>query len=74
MSRTFSCTGDLVAPGCGHINANLWDRTRRFNFGGRLPVQELVKAASGEVEELCTILQHEGVAVRRPQAAPITNV
>ena len=47
-----------------NVNSEWWDFFEK-NYGKSFPKEHLKKATE-EIEELCNILQHEGVIVRRP--------
>ncbi|TTP59341.1 Glycine amidinotransferase, mitochondrial [Bagarius yarrelli] len=50
-------------PVCSH---NEWD-TLEEKYGGQTFPEEHLKKAITEIEEMCNILRHEGVIVRRPE-------
>ena len=58
------------------VKAYTYEDTRSFfeQFGGKSFPNEHVKQAQAEVEELCNILRHEGVTVRRPDIMNYTEV
>lgn len=51
------------------LQANTYEKYWPFyqQHGGQTFPQQHVKKAVAEVEEMCNILQHEGVTVRRPE-------
>ena len=61
--------GAHMPPMSIEVKANTSERWWEFfhkNSGNPFPAQHLMKAAE-EIEEMCNILQHEGVIVRRPE-------
>ena len=43
-------------------------------YGGKPFPEEHTKKAVEEIEELCNVLKHEGVTVRRPEIVDFTEV
>lgn len=58
------------------VKAYTYEKNRPFfeQFGGKAFPKEHLKQAHAEVEELCNILRHEGVIVRRPEIMNFSEV
>ncbi|XP_016391367.1 glycine amidinotransferase, mitochondrial-like [Sinocyclocheilus rhinocerous] len=58
-----------VPPFTVEVKANTYEKYWPFyqQFGGQTFPKDHVKKAVSEIEEMCNILQHEGVTVRRPE-------
>ena len=68
--------GAHVPPFTIEVKANTYEKWWEFyqkNGGKPFPVAHLKKAAE-EVEEMCNVLQHEGVIVCRPEALDYSKV
>ena len=68
--------GAHVPPFTVEVKANTYEKWWEFyqkNSGKSFPVAHLKKAAE-EVEEMCNVLRHEGVIVRRPEALDYSKV
>ena len=58
------------------VKANTYEKYWDFytNNGGQLFPKDHLKKAVDEIEELCSILQHEGVVVKRPDVVDHSRV
>ena len=58
------------------VKAYTYEKNRPFfeQFGGKAFPKGHLKQAHAEVEELCNILRHEGVLVRRPEMMNFSEV
>ncbi|KAI2647820.1 Glycine amidinotransferase, mitochondrial [Labeo rohita] len=58
-----------VPPFTVEVKANTYEKYWPFyqQYGGQTFPKDHVKKAVAEIEEMCNILQHEGVTVRRPE-------
>ena len=68
--------GAHVPPFTIEVKANTYEKWWEFyqkNGGKPFPAAHLKKATE-EVEEMCNVLQHEGVIVRRPEALDYSKV
>ena len=68
--------GACVPPLTKEIKASIPRNSHSFfleNCGKPFPLEHSKKAVA-EIEELCNILQHEGVVVRRPDPVDFTKV
>lgn len=65
--RVESC--DLKLCCCVRLQANTYEKYWPFyqKYGGQTFPKDHVKKAVAEIEEMCNILQHEGVTVTRPE-------
>lgn len=69
-------SGATVPEFTVEVKANTYEKNWPFfdRFGGQSFPKEHLKKAQTEVEEFCSILHHEGVTVRRPDAMNFSEV
>ena len=69
--------GAHVPPLTTEVKANTNEKNWEFfrKYGGKpFPAVEHMKIAAKEIEEMCNILRHEGVTVRRPELVDFSKV
>ena len=69
-------SGATVPEFTVEVKANTYEKNWPFfdRFGGQSFPKEHLKKAQTEVEEFCSVLHHEGVTVRRPDAMNFSEV
>ena len=68
--------GAHVPPFTTEVKANTYEKNWEFfqKYGGKSFPVEHMKTAVKEIEEMCNILRHEGVTVRRPEEVDFSQV